>query len=378
MLANPLNLIVFIFLAIIIIIQLGYYWYFFAKVAFYKQPTLSNTQTHPVSIIICLRDEAQNLIQNLPVILKQKYPFTHELILINDNSLDNSQEIIEQFKNEFKHINVINLTEEAKYMKGKKFPLSMGIKVAKYELLLLTDADCTPATENWLSSMQQCFSNEKEIVLGYGPYKKMPGMLNKIIRFETFHTALQYLSYALAGKAYMGVGRNLAYIKTLFTQQKGFAKHATIVSGDDDLFVNEASTPNNVAVNLDPNSFVYSNPKTTWAAWRLQKTRHMGTAKYYKPLHKLLLGIYSASQILLYPLFVTAFILLWQHWPLFIIAVSLFLVRYISLIIVWFKAMQLLKENDLKKWFWFFDIWMLFYFIRFAPSAFKKNTQQWK
>jgi glycosyltransferase involved in cell wall biosynthesis len=378
MFGSILGLILFVVFVIVIVIQLIYYWKYFVRVAFYKPLQHTSTQTNPVSIIICVRDESQNLIENLPLLLKQHYPYTHELVIINDNSLDNSQDIIEQYRKEYKHINVVHLTEEAKFMQGKKFPLSMGIKIAKHELLLLTDADCTPATDEWINSMQQCFKPGKEIVIGYGPYKKQKGLLNKIIRFETFHTALQYLSYALAGNAYMGVGRNLAYVKSLFTEHKGFAKHATVISGDDDLFVNTAATATNVAVNMDPKSFVYSNPKTTWKDWFTQKRRHMGTAKYYKPVHKMLLGVYSASQILLYPLFIATLILLWQQWPTFITVLSVFLIRYITLIIIWFNAMQKLQENDLKKWFWFFDIWMLFYFIRFAPAAFKKNTTQWK
>ena len=103
---------------------------------------------------------------------------------------------------------------------GKKFPLSIGIKEAKHEIVLLTDADCVPASEHWMFKMQDAFSNGVEVALGYGAYTKMPGLLNKIIRFETFHSALQYLSYALAGSTYMGVGRNLSYKKDLKEQDE--------------------------------------------------------------------------------------------------------------------------------------------------------------
>ncbi len=180
------------------------------------------TVEHAVSVVICARDEAHNLVKNLPGILVQNYKTSHEIVLVNDNSTDESKYLIDEFKRSFKNLNLIELTQEALMISGKKFPLSMGIKSAKYEIVLLTDADCVPASENWIQKMQGTYSDDIEIVLGYGAYHKQPGILNKLIRFETFHTAIQYLSYALAGKPYMGVGRNLSYKKNVFFRNKGF------------------------------------------------------------------------------------------------------------------------------------------------------------
>jgi glycosyltransferase involved in cell wall biosynthesis len=373
MFQNQWSLLFFILFCVVVVVQLFYYWYFFARLAFYKHSESESYQANPVSLIICARDEAHNLLKNLPGILAQQYPYTHELVVINDNSYDDSQYVLEQFQKTYKHINIIHLTEKAKFVQGKKFPLSVGIKASKYEVLLLTDADCTPATENWLSIMQSSFKDDKEIVLGYGAYKKKKGLLNKVIRFETFHTALQYLSYALAGIPYMGVGRNLAYKKSLFNAHKGFTSHNTIPSGDDDLFVNEAAHKSNIVVQINPDSFTYSKPKSTWSDWRKQKRRHFSTSKYYKPLHKFLLGLYTLSQFLFYPSLAAA--ILFFDWR-FVTAVAA--LRFISLMIVWFGAMNKLMEKDLKNWFLFFDIWLFFYFIKFAPSLLKKTKPDWK
>ncbi|MEN9686076.1 MAG: hypothetical protein RLZZ28_1862, partial [Bacteroidota bacterium] len=200
----------------VIAVQVFYYAYFFSRLAFYRIPLRESTHEHPVSIVICARDEADNLAKNLPGILVQQYKTSHELVLVNDNSIDEGKYVIDEFKKSFKNINHIQLTQEAKMIKGKKFPLSMGIRSAKYEILLLTDADCIPTSEFWMQKMQDAYDDNTEIVLGYGAYHKRPGVLNKIIRFETFHTAIQYLSYALAGIPYMGVGRNLSYKKDVF------------------------------------------------------------------------------------------------------------------------------------------------------------------
>ncbi|MEI9942709.1 MAG: glycosyltransferase [Chitinophagaceae bacterium] len=215
---------------------------------------------------------------------------------------------LQELKKKFKSLNVVELTQEAKLISGKKYPLSIGIREAKYEILLLTDADCVPASEFWIEKMQSAYDEKTEIVLGYGAYHKTSGLLNKLIRFETFHTALQYLSYAMAGMPYMGVGRNLSYKKDLFLRNKGFASINHIPSGDDDLFVNKVATKTNTAVMIDSDAVTRSIPKTTWKDWLKQKSRHYTTARFYKPVHKFLLGVYFFSQFLFYPLLIASFI----------------------------------------------------------------------
>jgi glycosyltransferase involved in cell wall biosynthesis len=169
-----------------------------------------------------VQETINNLAHNLPGVLVQDYKTTHEIVVVNDNSTDDSKYLIDEFKKSFKNLNHIELSQEAKMISGKKFPLSIGIKSAKHEIVLLTDADCMPATENWMFTMQDAYNETTEIVLGYGAYKKKKGLLNKLIRFETFHTALQYFSYALAGIPYMGVGRNLSYKRDVFKKQRLF------------------------------------------------------------------------------------------------------------------------------------------------------------
>lgn len=363
---------IFYALVTITIIQVFYYLFFFRRLAFYKPKEKQQSQEHPVSVIICARDEDENIARNLPGILVQEYATTHEVIVVDDNSVDDSKYILGELQKTFKKLQIIPLTQEAKMIKGKKYPLSIGIKEAKHEIVLLTDADCVPVSEHWLFKMQAAFTNGVEIVLGYGPYEKMPGLLNKLIRFETFHTALQYLSYALAGKTYMGVGRNLAYRKNLFFQNKGFSAINNIPSGDDDLFINKVANKRNTAIVLDPGAFTLSKPKQTWKDWMRQKSRHYTTGKYYKASHKFLLGLYTFSFFLFYPLLVAS--ILFFDWRLSFIP---FGVRFFIQAIIWNKAMKQLKEDDLMPWFWLLDIWMFFYYLIFLPSVWKKPSKGW-
>src|SRR3954470_20231278 len=191
------KLTIFVCFCAVLAIQLFYYLFFFRRLAFYKPPAKAASQEYPVSVIVCARDEAHNIARNLPGILVQKYKTTHEIIVVNDNSTDETKYLLDEFKKTFKNLNHLRLTQEAKGIPGKKFPLSMGIKTARYEIVLLTDADCVPASELWIQKMQDGYYGDKKIVLGYGAFHKKPGMLNKLIRFETFHSALQYFSFAL-------------------------------------------------------------------------------------------------------------------------------------------------------------------------------------
>jgi glycosyltransferase involved in cell wall biosynthesis len=366
------SLYLFCIFAAAALIQILYYLIYFKRVADYQLPVTEHSQTHPVSVIVCSRDEAANLARNLPGILVQQYPTTHEVIVVNDNSVDESRFVLEELGKQFKHLQVIGLSQEGKLIAGKKFPLSIGIKECKHEIVLLTDADCVPATEHWIAKMQAAYQPGIEIVLGYGAYYKSPGFLNKLIRWETFHTALQYFGFALAGTPYMGVGRNLSYRKDVFFRNKGFSAINNLPSGDDDLFINKVAHKGNTAVVIDPDTFTFSSPKKTWKDWMRQKTRHYSTGKYYKRSHRYLLGMYAATLFLFYPLFILSLIFFDWRWALIPFALRLLVQGAVLK-----KAMKKLQESDLWRWFLFFDIWMFVYYFIFAPALWRKPQNRW-
>ena len=372
MIPETIALSVFCAFCCLVAVQLFYYLFFFRRLAFYKTPEKISSQEYPVSVIVCARDEAANITKNLPGILVQDYKTTHEIIVVNDNSTDETKFILNEFRKSFKNLNPVQLTQEAKMIPGKKFPLSIGIKSAKYEIVLLTDADCVPSSEHWIKKMQEAYYDEKEIVLGYGAYHKKPGLLNKLIRFETFHSAMQYLSFAIAGMPYMGVGRNLSYKKELFFRNKGFSSINHIPSGDDDLFINMIATKENTAIMIDKEAHTLSEPERNWRLWQKQKQRHYTTAKYYKTKHKFMLGLYSFTQILIFPACIAAAI--FYNWWL---SLSVFGVRLIVQSIIYYNAMKKLNEKDLWPFFILFDVWMFFYLLLFTPSLWRKPAKNW-
>ena len=331
---------------ILVIIQLAYHWYFFARIAFYRHPQREGDHrafTGPVSVVVCARDEYHKLKKNLPVLLQQDYP-QYEVIVVDDASGDDTDQLLRDLEKQYEHLKVISLKSSVSFLRGKKFPLSVGIRSARHERLLLTDADCRPSSSGWLRLMSSGLTKDKEIVLGFSPYEKRPGLLNALIRFDTLQVAMQYLSFALAGRPYMGVGRNLAYKKELFYRVKGFVSHYDVISGDDDLFINQVATRENTAVELSPAALCVSAPKTSFAEWFRQKRRHLSTGKRYKKRHKRLLGLYQLSLLLFYPLWLG--IILWLGFSMAgLIATAAFILRLASAQLIYSKTAAKLHEN---------------------------------
>jgi biofilm PGA synthesis N-glycosyltransferase PgaC len=359
---------------IMLFIQLYYHIGVLGKFAFYKSQPSYKSEQEPVSIIVAARNEHDNLQRFLPGILNQDYP-EYEVVVVNHCSWDNSQQYLEELQTRYKHLKISQLIEQEKYPTGKKFALTIGIKAAKYDVLLFTDADCEPASDQWLKLMQSRFTGNKEIVLGHSPFYKKKGLLNLYARFETFITSLFYFSFALAGNAFMGVGRNMAYRKEVFFRHKGFASHQHIMSGDDDLFVNEAATPYNVAIEFSPESFVLTEPKTTFESWARQKSRHMTTGKYYKASHQRALGIYYASLFLFYGALVAALCVDLNTWP---VVAGIYLLRLITQVIVYYNAAVKLRCTRMMWALPLLDVLYVLYLLIFGTKGlFTKNARQW-
>lgn len=354
------------------LVQLFYQLYFFSRIYFYK-PKI-NPFNNPVSIIICAKDEAENIKSFLPTILEQDYP-NFEVILVDDKSRDNTEYVLKDLEKQYPHLKVVKIEEHVNSRLGKKFALTLGIKAAKYDYLLLTDADCRVTSNKWLATMAGNFSNTKQIVLGFGAYKKEKGLLNLLIRFDAFNTAVQYFSYSLSCLTYMGVGRNLAYKKSLFFENKGFASHIHLPSGDDDLFVQEVANANNVAIELSPETHTISEPKYTWKEWIWQRKRHVSTANYYQFKYKFLLALFPLAQLLFWFSFLGVLLLSSTN-DLLAILLIVFSFKILITYIINYRWMKHLKSLDLLVWAPLLEIVHLLvqvFFVSLSPN----KTKSW-
>lgn len=336
-----LNVIFYVFI-IVVGVQIYYYAVVFGKFSTLKTKK-SASKTPPVSVIVCAKNEAENLKRNIPFILSQDYP-EFELVLINDNSGDQTLQVMTGFQKLHKNIKIVDVKPVEAFWGNKKYALTLGIKAATHETLLFTDADCKPNSNHWISETCAQFDQERVLVLGYGAYDKIKrSFLNRLIRFETFLTAVQYFSYASIGQAYMGVGRNLAYKRSLFFEANGFIGHIQVKSGDDDLFVNQVATKLNTGICVSEHAFTSSSPKIDFKSWMLQKRRHVSTANHYKIKHKMMLGLFYVSQVFFWIIGILLLSLMF-HWQIVLALVALrFIVQYLVL----FAAAKKLNEKDL-------------------------------
>jgi glycosyltransferase involved in cell wall biosynthesis len=354
-------------------VQILYYLGVFAKFAFAKTQKITPKKI-PISVIVCAKNEEENVANFIPLLAEQNYP-DFEIVLIDDASSDATLSIFEGFEKQYPNVRLVKVQNNEAFWGNKKYALTLGIKAAKKEYLLFTDADCYPTSKDWITAMSSQFTMQKTIVLGYGKYEKISkSFLNKIIRFETLLTAIQYFSWAKIGHPYMGVGRNLAYKKEEFFNVNGFIEHMQIRSGDDDLFINQAAKARNTTIAYTPESFTISRPKTTYKDWLIQKRRHVATANYYKTFDKLQLGLFYCSQLLFILLPITLLIFQFQ----WILVLSLIALRYlVTWIVIGFSAGKL-KEKDVVYWYPIIELVLLFTQINiFITNTFSKPVH-WK
>jgi glycosyltransferase involved in cell wall biosynthesis len=363
----------FVVFCAMLLIQLFYYLFVFSRFAFRKFHN-AESPIEPVSVVVCAHNEGRNLKENIPLLMEQDYP-VFEVVVVNDSSEDDTMEVLLDFKLKYPALKVVNFQKNFNFFSGKKFPLSIGIKAASHDLILLTDADCKPSGRNWITSMQRNFNGSADIVLGYGKYQREKGVLNKLIRFDTFFIAILYFSLARFGLPYMGVGRNLAYRRSFFFKKKGFISHYLVPSGDDDLFVNMNANRRNTRIEIDIESHTVSHPKESFGNWVIQKKRHISTSRYYKFIHKVLLGLYPFT---LWVFIITFAAMLFLNYNI-IVVLSLFFLRILVQLPVLKKCSSQLGEKDLLFISPLFEILMLLINTRvFLSNYFFISHNKWK
>jgi len=356
-----------------VLIQLIFYAFIFSRFAFAEEDSVTQKNIG-ISVLICAKNEAENLKQNIPKIIAQDFP-KFEVILINDDSSDTTLDIMQQFEAKYNHVKVIDVKHNDAFLSSKKYALTLGIKASSYNFLLFTDADCTPVSDQWIKSMSSHFSNSKTLVLGYGAYKKVSGsLINMLIRFETLVTAIQYFSYSKLGIPYMAVGRNLAYRKEEFFSNSGFSSHMQIQSGDDDLFVNQAATSKNTTICFSETSFTESLAHNSLKKWFVQKRRHVSTAQFYKPLHKAMLGTFYLSQLAFWLLSIVLLLTLFK-WK---IIVGLIILRFLAVYITVYFSAKKVNEINILLLLPFLDLFLvLSQFVIFISNLTLKK-QHWR
>ncbi|MBR4440468.1 MAG: glycosyltransferase [Bacteroidales bacterium] len=354
-------------------VQMCYYIGVFVRIR--KKPKVKEYQSPvPVSVIICARNEAANLREKLPAVLEQDYP-DFEVIVVNDGSTDDTALVLAEMKQKYPRLYVTEVPFDRHFSHGKKLAITVGIKAAKNEWLLLTDADCIPVSKWWIKTMSQNFTDCNDFVLGFGGYEQRKGFLNRLIRYDTVFIAMQYYTYTEIGMPYMGVGRNMAYRKSIFNQSRGFTSHSHLMSGDDDIFVNQNAQKGRIVCESNPASFTLCEPKVTFNQWNKQKQRHFTASEKYKPKHKMILALETISRSLFY----LGCIVLSFFNPLYFITPILFFTRYFVFLYAVSKASSKFNSKGVAASAVLFDFVLPYInIIQLILGKIRKDRLTWK
>jgi len=378
-----IELIAFGILCLAFFYQLYFYLRYVNGVLRLRSKTIKNkisflTEQPPVSVIICAKDEAENLRQFLPFVLQQEYP-DFEVIVINDGSTDETQSLLNDLCVEYQNLRTTFVPVGANNLSTKKLGLTLGIKAAKNELLLFTDADCMPEDNTWIARMARNFTPETDFILGYGAYLNKRGFLNRLITYDTLFIALQYMGMAIARKPYMGVGRNMAYRKETFFAHKGFASTLNLISGDDDLLVNKASDSKNTKVEIAPDSITWSEPNKTFSGWFYQKERHLSVSSYYKASSKFRLALEPMTRGLFYLALILSVVV--GNLIILIATAVLFVTRLIIQMVIINKSSNHFGERKYIFLLPVFDIFLplvSLYILTFGRITSRGKSVRWK
>ncbi len=330
---TTVELIILSVAGLLLIIQLSYYFGLYNRIcnrnrADKKGELHFTKELPPISVVICACNEAANLRRILPAILEQDYP-QFEVIVVNDASDDETDDLLTVMAEKYSHLYHSFNPATVRYISRKKLGLTLGIKASKYDWLLFTEPNCCPVSNQWLRHMARNFTPRTQVVLGYSNYERANGWMHRAIEFSGLFSAMRYLGAALAGMPYMGIGRNMAYRKELFFQNKGYSMYLNLQRGEDDLFVNHIATPDNTRVETHPDSVVRMEPIAYAKEWKDERITYIGTSYHYRGNKLLLMGFETLTRILFYVACIAAGVLavLNFHWLVLGIAVLLWLLR---------------------------------------------------
>jgi hypothetical protein len=355
------------------IIQLIYLWLVNGRLAFYRKESGIQTR-QPVSVILSGRDITPGMEDNLDKILKQDYP-DFEVVIVNESPDEDNRLYLETLARKYPKLKIINIGENLNFFKGLKFPLSIGIKSSKNDIIIITDIYSIPKSSKWIESIQSNFNQKTDIVLGFSTYPHKIGLFNQWLRFDNLQTSVRYLSFALLGMPYMGVGRNLSYRKTLFYKSHGFTSHYTLITGEDDLFVNQVAQKDSTRIEISEDSHTIFEGKIGFLEWLIQRKMHLETQMYFKLRHRVILGLNSVSLLLFYSAFAILLIYAPAFWILFL---SVFGVRTISSMFITKKCMMKLNEKELLLLSPVYELLLLIIIIFLRLSIIFIKSNKWK
>ena len=344
---------------ILFFIQSCYHLGLYRNLYLHSRKEKQETDTPPLSVILVAKDAASDLQKNLPAILEQDYPDFEVIVIYDQSSDDDCEDVLKLLEDKYPHLHHSFIPDSARYISHKKLGITMGIKASHHEWLVFTEPNCRPSSNQWLRKMARNFTNGTDIVLGYSNYEKTKGWFNRKVTFDTLLNAMRYLGKAVDGHPYTGCGRNLAYRKSLYYEQKGFTSHLNLQRGEDDLFINQVANGKNTRVEASPESIVRITAPHYQKDWHEDKLSYHLTSRLYKGFSRYLMGFETCTRLLFLLMVIVCIVygILTQSWIVLGTAIMLWLLRYLMQVMVFRKTSIALGERKFYSTLLMFD-WM--------------------
>ena len=344
---------------ILFFIQSCYHLGLYRNLYLHSRKEKQETDTPPLSVILVAKDAASDLQKNLPAILEQDYPDFEVIVIYDQSSDDDCEDVLKLLEDKYPHLHHSFIPDSARYISHKKLGITMGIKASHHEWLVFTEPNCRPSGTQWLRKMARNFTNGTDIVLGYSNYEKTKGWFNRKVTFDTLLNAMRYLGKAVDGHPYTGCGRNLAYRKSLYYEQKGFTSHLNLQRGEDDLFINQVANGKNTRVEASPESIVRITAPHYKKDWHEDKLNYHLTSRLYKGFSRYLMGFETCTRLLFLLMVIVCIVygILTQSWIVLGTAIMLWLLRYLMQVMVFRKTSIALGERKFYSTLLMFD-WM--------------------
>jgi cellulose synthase/poly-beta-1,6-N-acetylglucosamine synthase-like glycosyltransferase len=349
------------------LVIIAFWVWFGSSLAKYKATSIQHHDWPSVSIVITYKNEAPHIASLVKRILSQSYQGDIEVITIDDYSTDGGYELLQDIDDP--RLISRQATED---LPGKKRALTEAIGHTRYPFLLMTDGDCLPVSDLWIKNMMTCMEEHTDIVCGYAPHRTADSGLGLWQQYETWITAMQYMTYAMSGLGYMAVGRNMLVRRSAYDKVKGYTDHAHIIAGDDDMLVQSVVSGDNIKVCLSPSTFIYSDAKPSLSSYLTQKSRHISVSRHYKLAHKCLLGLFASSQLLFWMIAISGLAIYPLFWREIVIVICF---KWIVQMISHHKWLQVLHCRDLRYYFPILDMATPLYYIRSGVMSIMRKSR---
>lgn len=250
-----------------------------------------------VSVMVYAHNDAWNLPTLIADIFAQDYPGRIEVVVVNDIAADNTEDTVRELQLKYPSLYLTFMPERSRNLSRKKLAVTIGLKAARYDVVLLTCGNCHIDSPDWLSRMMRHVVDGKDVVIGYATLRDLDGGYSngvgaRLRSFDSVWDALRYLSSAISGHPSRGNGNNLVYRKHMFFENNGFARSLNLNFGDDDILVNEIANADNCAVEISRQSIMEARETRPGVVYELEKLRHDFTAKFLPRRQRLAMGLY--------------------------------------------------------------------------------------